>query len=107
MLVYNEYAETDTLWPEPIEQSWQIMPAKSTRSNIAGELASKMPHLGLADILLLPGGGQCARTPIWGCHLVGGFLSDITGKRVRIGGTCRAAVDKTSRATDFTWAKRE
>jgi len=53
MLVYNEYAETDSLWPEPIEQSWQIMPAMSSRSSIAGELASKMPHLGLADILLL------------------------------------------------------
>ena len=55
MLVYNEYAETDSLWPEVIEQSWQIMPAKSTHPKIARELASKMPHLGLADILLLAG----------------------------------------------------
>lgn len=53
MIVYNEYAETDTLWPEPIEQGWQIMPATSTGSSIARELASKMPHLGLADILFL------------------------------------------------------
>lgn len=53
MLVYNEYAKTDTLWPEPIEQSWQIMPGRSARSNIARKLASKMPNLGLADILLL------------------------------------------------------
>ncbi len=53
MQVYNQYAETNTLWPEPIEQSWQIMPALSPPSSIAKELASKMPHLGLADILFL------------------------------------------------------
>jgi hypothetical protein len=53
MLVYNQYAETETLWPEPIEQSWQIMPAMSVRTSIAEELASKMPHLRLADILFL------------------------------------------------------
>ena len=53
MLVYNQYAKTDTLWPEPIEQSWQTIPGMSTRSSIAEELASKMPHLGLADIMFL------------------------------------------------------
>ena len=56
MIVYNQYEDTVTRWPEPIEQSWQMLPAvstKSPRSSIAGELASKMPHLGLADILFL------------------------------------------------------
>ncbi|NHZ72084.1 MAG: hypothetical protein GWP17_03250 [Aquificales bacterium] len=56
MIVYNQYEDTVTHWPEPIEQSWQMLPAVSTklpRSPIAGELASKMPHLGLADILFL------------------------------------------------------
>lgn len=56
MIVYNQYEDTVTHWPEPIEQSWQMLPAMSTklpRSPIAGELASKMPHLGLAEILFL------------------------------------------------------
>jgi hypothetical protein len=53
MTVYNECAETSSLWPEAIEQSWQVMPSTSVRRDIARELASKMPHLGLADILLL------------------------------------------------------
>ncbi len=53
MTVYNEQKEIATCWPEPIEQSWQIMPGKTTRSSTAEELASKMPHLGLADILFL------------------------------------------------------
>ena len=51
MIVYTEDKETVAGWPEPIEQSWQIIPGKSPRSSIAEELASKMPHLGLADIL--------------------------------------------------------
>ena len=84
MLVYNEYAETDSLWPEVIEQSWQIMPAKSTHPKIARELASKMPHLGLADILLLAG------------------VVNITSKRVRLGGTGSTAIDKAGRAMHFT-----
>ena len=53
MLIYNQYEDTVTRWPEPIEQSWQMMPAMSPRVPIAEELASKMPHLGLADILFL------------------------------------------------------
>ena len=56
MIVYNQYEDTVTHWPEPIEQSWQMLPVMSTelpRSPIAEELASKMPHLGLADILFL------------------------------------------------------
>lgn len=53
MIVYNQYEDTVTHWPAPIEQSWQMMPALSTRSPLAEELASKMPHLGMADILFL------------------------------------------------------
>jgi hypothetical protein len=53
MQVYNQYAEEETLWPEPIEQSWQSLPARLVRTSIAEELASKMPHLRLADILFL------------------------------------------------------
>lgn len=53
MIVYNQYEDTVTHWPEPIEQSWQMVPAVSYRSPLAEELASKMPHLGLADILFL------------------------------------------------------
>lgn len=53
MIVYNQYEDTVTRWPEPIEQSWQTMPAVSPRSPIAAGMASKMPHLGLADILFL------------------------------------------------------
>ncbi|MCP5099983.1 MAG: hypothetical protein GY943_30895 [Chloroflexi bacterium] len=53
MIVYNQYEDTVTRWPEPIEQSWQMMPVMSFRSSLAEELASKMPHLGMADILFL------------------------------------------------------
>ncbi len=53
MIVYNQYEDTVTHWPEPIEQSWQMMPAVSFRSPLAEELAGKMPHLGMADILFL------------------------------------------------------
>lgn len=53
MQVYNQYAEVETLWPEPLEQSWQSLPATLVRTSIAEELASKMPHLRLADILFL------------------------------------------------------
>ncbi len=53
MLVYNQYEDTVTHWPEVIEQSWQMMPAVTTRSPLAEEIASKMPQLGLADILFV------------------------------------------------------
>lgn len=53
MIVYNQYEDTVTHWPEPIEQSWQMMPVLSSRSPLAEELAGKMPHLGMADILFL------------------------------------------------------
>jgi hypothetical protein len=53
MIVYNQYEDTVTRWPEPIEQGWQTRGAITVRSNIAEDLASKMPHLGLADILFL------------------------------------------------------
>jgi len=53
MIVYNQYEDRVTHWPEPIEQSWQMMPAVSPRVPLAAKLASKMPNLGLADILFL------------------------------------------------------
>lgn len=53
MIVCDQYEDIVTHWPEPIEQSWQLMPTVSFRSPLAEELASKMPQLGLADILFL------------------------------------------------------
>jgi hypothetical protein len=54
MIVYHQHEETITRWPDPIEQGWQMRGlALSPRSPLAEELASKMPHLGLADILFL------------------------------------------------------
>ena len=53
MIVYNQYEEPVTHWTEPVEQSWQRMPVKKFRPPLAEEMASKMPQLGLADILFL------------------------------------------------------
>lgn len=53
MQIYHQYEDTITRWPEPIEQSWQSTCSMSLRTPVAEELASKMPHLGLADILFL------------------------------------------------------
>lgn len=53
MMVYKQYENTVAQWPEPIEQSWQMMPSGSFRSKLAEELASKMVQLRLADILFL------------------------------------------------------
>jgi len=53
MKVYNQYEDTVTYFPEPIELGRQMMPTWSFRSPLAVELASKMPHLGLSDILFI------------------------------------------------------
>ena len=53
MKVYNQYEDTVTYCPEPIGLSQQMMPTWSYRSQLAIELASKMPQLGLSDILFI------------------------------------------------------
>ncbi len=53
MIVYNQYEDTVTRWPEPIEPGQQMMPARSLRSPLSAELASKMPHLDLSSILFI------------------------------------------------------
>ncbi len=53
MLIYTQEQEPASNWPAPIEQSWQTMPARPARGEIAQEMASKMPQLGLSDILLI------------------------------------------------------
>jgi hypothetical protein len=35
-------------WPEPLETTWQVLGGQR-----AGQLAPKLPHLGLADILFM------------------------------------------------------
>jgi hypothetical protein len=75
MKVYNQYEDTVTHWPEPIEQSWQMMPAVSPRVPLAAELASKMPHLGLADILFLAAVVHIPTRP----HGVITWLADVYG----------------------------
>ena len=53
MLVYNQYEDTVTHVPDPIEQDSQIIPAHQGRSPLADELAQKMPHLSLSAILFI------------------------------------------------------
>lgn len=53
MKVYNQYEDTVTYWTEPNVPSQLIRPGWSPRSPLAAELASKMPHLGLSDILFI------------------------------------------------------
>lgn len=53
MIVYNQYEDTVTNGSEIIALKQQILPARSTRSPLAAELASKMPHLSLSDILFI------------------------------------------------------
>lgn len=54
MQVYNQYEDTFSSWPTAIEKSWQST-GRSSRTAVVGELAGKMPHLGLGDILLIAG----------------------------------------------------
>ncbi len=75
MKVYNQYEDTVTHWPQPIEQGWQMMPAVSPREPLAAELGSKMPHLGLADILFLAAVVHTPARP----HGVITWLADVYG----------------------------
>jgi hypothetical protein len=52
MQVYNQYEDTFSSWPKAIEASWQST-GSSPRTDVAGNLAPKLPHLGLSDILLI------------------------------------------------------
>lgn len=52
MQVYNQYEDTFSSWPGAIETSWQSA-GLCPRTAVAGDLAPKLPHLGLSDILLL------------------------------------------------------
>lgn len=48
MTLYSQTQQPSVCWPEPIESIWQLLGGQS-----ACELAPKLPHLGLADILFL------------------------------------------------------
>jgi hypothetical protein len=52
MQVYNQYEDTFSYWPGAIETSWQSA-GLCPRTALAGDLAPKIPHLGLSDILLI------------------------------------------------------
>jgi hypothetical protein len=52
MQVYNQYEDTFSSWPGAIEASWQSA-GLCPRTAVVGDLAPKMPQLGLSDILLI------------------------------------------------------
>ncbi len=53
MIVYDQYTDTVTDWPELIQIGWPTLPARASRSPLAAELASKMPQLDVSSILLI------------------------------------------------------
>lgn len=48
MLLYPEAAKNEVCWPEPLESTYQLL-----GGGAATELAPKLPHLGLADVLFM------------------------------------------------------
>ncbi len=48
MTLYLEKQETSVMWPEPLEATWQLLGGAGH-----SDLAPKLPHLGLADILFM------------------------------------------------------
>lgn len=48
MTLYPQNQQTPVTWPEPFESTWQLL-----GGTYAHDLAPKMPHLGLADILFM------------------------------------------------------
>lgn len=48
MTVYLQNQQPSVTWPEPIESTWQVL-----GGTCAHDLAPKLPHLGLADILFM------------------------------------------------------
>jgi hypothetical protein len=48
MTLYLQKQQSSVTWPEPIESTWQLL-----GGDCACELAPKLPHLGLSDILFM------------------------------------------------------
>ena len=48
MTLYLQNQQTSVTWPEPLESTWQLLGGEG-----ACDLAPKLPHLGLADILFM------------------------------------------------------
>lgn len=48
MTLYLQNQQTSVTWPEPFESTWQLL-----GGTCAHDLAPKLPHLGLADILFM------------------------------------------------------
>ena len=48
MTLYLQNQQTSVTWPEPFESTWQLL-----GGDCAHDLAPKLPHLGLADILFM------------------------------------------------------
>jgi hypothetical protein len=48
MTLYLRTKQTSVTWPEPVESTWQLL-----GGDCACELAPKLPHLGLTDILFM------------------------------------------------------
>jgi hypothetical protein len=46
MTLYLQEQQSSVTWPEPLESTWQLLGGEC-----ACDLAPKLPHLGLADIL--------------------------------------------------------
>lgn len=53
MIVYNQYEDTVIHGSYPLKSGYSIQPARSSRSLLSVELASKMPHLDVSSILLI------------------------------------------------------
>lgn len=48
MTLYPQRQQSSVYWTEPLESTWQLLGGEA-----AGELAPKLPHLGLADIVFM------------------------------------------------------
>ncbi|MCB0033883.1 MAG: hypothetical protein KDE51_07685 [Anaerolineales bacterium] len=48
MTLYRQKQQTSAIWPEPIESTWQLL-----GGDAGCEVAPKLPHLGMADILFM------------------------------------------------------
>ena len=72
MTLYSQSARNTVLWPEPLEQTWRMLPGGP-----ATALAPKLPHLSLADVLFI---GAVASIPgyrrPWGAMT---WLADVFG----------------------------